>query len=90
VAADEDNVGDSSQGEGVCGARGSDDGVECPITEARDHLADLVNRAAYAGETVYLTRRGRRMAAIVPVDRAGRPALDGRADASQQPAGRAR
>ncbi len=27
----------------------------------------LVNRVAYAGETVFLTRRGRRMAALVPV-----------------------
>ncbi len=44
---------------------------------AREQLADLVNRVAYAGETVFLTRRGRRMAALVPValaERADPPA----------------
>ena len=39
-----------------------------PMTEARDHLADVVNRVAYSGESTYLTRRGRRLAAIVPVE----------------------
>lgn len=39
-----------------------------PLAEARDHLGDVVNRAAYGGEVVYLTRRGRRVAAIVPAD----------------------
>ena len=39
-----------------------------PVTEARDHLADVVNRVAYGGESTYLTRRGRRMAAIVPAE----------------------
>ena len=38
------------------------------MTEARDHLADVVNRVAYSGESTYLTRRGRRLAAIVPVE----------------------
>ena len=65
VTGDMSEVDGSPEGE--CGAQGADGGVECPITEARDHLADLVNRAAYAGETIYLTRRGRRLAAIVPV-----------------------
>ena len=37
------------------------------IAEAREHLADLVNRAAYAGERPVLTRRGRPIAAIVPI-----------------------
>lgn len=37
------------------------------IRDARDHLADVVNRAAYSGEAVYLTRRGKRVAAVVPV-----------------------
>jgi len=38
------------------------------MTEARDHLADVVNHVAYSGESTYLTRRGRRLAAIVPVE----------------------
>jgi prevent-host-death family protein len=41
--------------------------MECPVTQARQCLADLVNRAAYGRETIYLTRRGRRVAALVPV-----------------------
>jgi antitoxin Phd len=41
---------------------------EMPVTEARDHLADVVNRVAYSGESTYLTRRGRRLAAIVPAE----------------------
>jgi prevent-host-death family protein len=41
--------------------------TELPVTEARDHLADVVNRVAYSGEGIILTRRGRRLAAIVPV-----------------------
>ncbi|MFL6094049.1 MAG: type II toxin-antitoxin system Phd/YefM family antitoxin [Blastococcus sp.] len=39
-----------------------------PVSDARDHLADVVNRAAYSGEAVYITRRGRRLAAIVPAE----------------------
>lgn len=40
------------------------------ITEARGQLADVVNEAAYAGTVTYLTRHGRRLAAIVPVEAA--------------------
>jgi antitoxin Phd len=39
--------------------------TEMPMREARDHLADVVNRAAYTKEPVFLTRRGRRIAAVV-------------------------
>ncbi|MGN8244508.1 type II toxin-antitoxin system Phd/YefM family antitoxin [Cellulomonas soli] len=39
-----------------------------PVTEARSHLSEVVNRAAYNGEAVYLTRRGRRLAAVVPAE----------------------
>jgi prevent-host-death family protein len=42
--------------------------TELPVTEAREHLADVVNQVAYSGEGAYLTRRGRRLAAIVPVE----------------------
>lgn len=40
------------------------------ITEARGQLADVVNEAAYAGTVTYLTRHGRRLAAIVPAEAA--------------------
>jgi prevent-host-death family protein len=43
---------------------------ELPITDARDRLADVVNEAAYGGQITYLTRRGRRLAAIVSVEAA--------------------
>lgn len=39
-----------------------------PVTDARSHLSEVVSRAAYNGEGVYLTRRGRRLAAVVPVE----------------------
>ncbi len=37
-------------------------------TQARDEFADLVNAVAYRGERVVLTRRGKAIAALVPVD----------------------
>lgn len=39
---------------------------EMALTELRAHLPDLVNRAAYAGESTYITRHGKRAAALVP------------------------
>ncbi len=42
------------------------------ITDARDQLADVVNEAAYAGTVTYISRRGRRLAAIVPAEDAER------------------
>ena len=42
------------------------------ITEARDNLADLVNKAAYTGTVTYINRRGRRLAAIVSAEDAER------------------
>lgn len=41
-----------------------------PITAARDRLADVVNEAADTGQVTYLTRRGRKLAAIVSVEAA--------------------
>lgn len=41
---------------------------DLPITEARDRLAEVVNEAAYTGKVIYLTRRGKRLAAIVSVE----------------------
>lgn len=37
-----------------------------PIEQAREHLDQVVEDAGRAGAVVYLTRRGRRVAAIVP------------------------
>lgn len=37
------------------------------MREARDTLPDIVNEAAVRGTVTYLTNRGRRVAAIVPV-----------------------
>lgn len=38
------------------------------ISAARDHLAEVVSRAAYGGRITYVTRHGQRMAAIVPAE----------------------
>lgn len=37
------------------------------VSEAREHLAEAINRAR-SGEPVYVTRRGRRVAVIVDAD----------------------
>ncbi len=37
------------------------------VTEARDQLGELVNRAAYSDERIVLTRHGRPVAALVPI-----------------------
>jgi prevent-host-death family protein len=42
--------------------------VEKPVTEARAEFADLVNRVAYSGERIALTRRGKVMAALVSAE----------------------
>jgi len=38
------------------------------VSEARQDFADLVNRAAYGHERVRVVRRGREIAAIVPIE----------------------
>lgn len=38
------------------------------VSEAREEFADLVNRAAYGHERVLVSRRGRAVAAIVPIE----------------------
>jgi prevent-host-death family protein len=38
---------------------------ELSVSQARAHLSDVVDEARVAHEPVYLTRRGRRVAAIV-------------------------
>ncbi len=44
------------------------DGIHVSVSQARDDLAELVNRAAYKEQRVILTRRGRPIAAIVPIE----------------------
>ena len=39
-----------------------------PTVKARDQLADIINRVAYGKERIALTRRGKAVAAIVPVE----------------------
>jgi antitoxin Phd len=41
---------------------------EVPISEATGHLYEVANESAATGEVIYLTRDGRRPAAIVPVE----------------------
>ena len=38
------------------------------VSEARQDFAEIVNRAAYGGERVRVVRRGRAVAAIVPIE----------------------
>ncbi|MFC7480720.1 type II toxin-antitoxin system Phd/YefM family antitoxin [Luedemannella flava] len=44
------------------------DPQEMPISSARDDLANVVSRAHFNGRITYLTRRGQRLAAIVPAE----------------------
>jgi prevent-host-death family protein len=39
---------------------------EIPVTQAREELADLVNRVAYGHERIILTRHSKPVACIVP------------------------
>lgn len=39
------------------------------MREARASFGDLIGRAEYGGQITYITRHGRRVAAIVPLDR---------------------
>ena len=41
---------------------------ELAVSEARNHLADVIDEARRSGEPVFVTRRGRRVAAIVDAD----------------------
>ena len=37
-------------------------------TDARENLADVLNRVAYAGDRVRISRRGKVVAAVVPIE----------------------
>jgi prevent-host-death family protein len=38
------------------------------VADAKRHLADLLGRVAYSRETITITRRGKPLARLVPVD----------------------
>ena len=42
--------------------------TEIGVSEARDNLADVLERARRDHEPVYLSRRGRRLAAVIDAD----------------------
>jgi prevent-host-death family protein len=42
--------------------------TEFAVSEARDHLAEVIDQARRSGEPVFVTRRGRRVAVIVDAD----------------------
>ena len=42
--------------------------IKLPTTEAREQLAELVNRAAYAHERIVLTRHGKDLAVLVSIE----------------------
>jgi prevent-host-death family protein len=42
--------------------------TEFPVSVARERFADIVNAAVYRDEITYVTRHGKRVAAIVPAD----------------------
>ena len=39
-----------------------------PFSKARSHLTDIVNEVAYGGERVILTRKGKKLVAIISLD----------------------
>ena len=42
--------------------------VTVNVADAKRHFSDLLGRVAYGGETITITRRGKPMARLVPVD----------------------
>jgi prevent-host-death family protein len=42
--------------------------IRVSTVHARDNLSELINRAAYGKERVVLTRRGKSLAALVPLE----------------------
>ena len=42
--------------------------TEVAVSEARDHLAEVIEEARRSGEPVFITRRGRRVAVIIDAD----------------------
>lgn len=38
-----------------------------PVSEARDQISEILNRVAYRGERIVLHRRGKELAALIPM-----------------------
>lgn len=39
-----------------------------PFSEARSHLTDIVNEVAYGGKRIVVTRKNKRLVAIIPLE----------------------
>lgn len=50
--------------------RGKDRPAEISVSDAADKLGELVNRVAFGGETVIITRYDKPVARLVPMDSA--------------------
>jgi prevent-host-death family protein len=57
---------------------------EIPVTQAREELADLLNRVAYGHERIVLTRHSRPVACIVPPEDLAKLEDQERADGQEQ------
>ena len=53
-----------------------DDPAEVSVSEVREHLADLLEQVDRDGRRVYVTKRGRRIGALVPADVAEQAEVD--------------
>lgn len=53
--------------------------TEIPVTQARDELADLINRVAYGHERIILTRHSKAVACLVPPEDLERLESEGQA-----------
>lgn len=42
--------------------------TELAVSQARDHLAEVIEQARRSGEPVFVTRRGRRVAVIIDAE----------------------
>lgn len=42
--------------------------IKMTTVEARENFSDLINKAAYGNERVILTRRGKALAAVIPLN----------------------
>ncbi len=45
-----------------------DEAVSMSAADARDHLAEVINRVAYGDERIVLTRHGKALVAMVPIE----------------------
>ena len=41
---------------------------DVPLSELRENLSDLINKAAFGKQRIPLSRRGKRLVALVPIE----------------------